>query len=463
MGKNRTFLIKWLVIIGDVFLMNTIFLLFYRFMEGNTDPLFLDKKEEILVLINFCYLLSLYFIPVKISERSLFIEEIIQRSSLLVIIHLFLLVVTFYLFSYEVSSYSFMLFFYATFFFFFVAWRVFARLCLKAYRRSGRNFQRIIIVGAGKNGLELYNEMKVQIYYGYKILGVFDDNEELKTLIPEYKGSVAEVEKFSLENDIDEIYCTLPSSQDNKIIKLLNFSEKNMIRFYLLPEFYRYLKRKFVLKNIDSLPVIALRDEPLQYWHNRFAKRSFDVVFSALILVTVFPVLYVVLGILIKLSSPGPVIFKQLRTGLYGKDFYCYKFRSMKLNRDSDEKQAEHLDPRITKIGLFMRRTNLDEFPQFFNVLKGDMSVVGPRPHMLKHTKEYSELIDKYMVRHLVKPGITGWAQVTGYRGETRELEQMEERVRRDVWYIENVSLLMDAKIIFYTMINMFFGDKQAY
>ena len=163
------------------------------------------------------------------------------------------------------------------------------------------------------------------------------------------------------------------------------------------------------------------------------------------------------------MSSRGPVLFRQKRTGLYGKIFECYKFRTMHINEEADRLQAVKNDPRTTWIGSFLRRTNLDEIPQFINVLTGDMSVVGPRPHMLRHTEQYSILIDKYMIRHLVKPGITGWAQITGYRGETRTLEQMEGRVKRDVWYLENWSFFLDLKIIIVTIINMFRGESNAY
>ena len=236
-----------------------------------------------------------------------------------------------------------------------------------------------------------------------------------------------------------------------------------MIRFFIVPEFYRNVKKSLVMEVLESVPLLTIRREPLLAVYNRILKRSFDIVFSLVILVTVFPIMYIIIGILIKLSSPGPILFKQKRTGLYGHDFECYKFRTMKVNAEADTKQAIKDDPRKTKIGNFLRKTNLDEFPQFINVLKGDMSVVGPRPHMLKHTEQYSALIDKYMVRHLVKPGITGWAQVTGYRGETKTLEQMEGRVKRDVWYIENWTFFLDLKIIVVTLLNMSRGEKNAY
>jgi putative colanic acid biosynthesis UDP-glucose lipid carrier transferase len=163
------------------------------------------------------------------------------------------------------------------------------------------------------------------------------------------------------------------------------------------------------------------------------------------------------------MTSPGPVYFKQLRNGMNGKEFTCLKFRSMRVNADAGKVQATKDDPRKTKFGTFMRKTSIDELPQFINVLRGDMSLVGPRPHMLSHTKEYSALINKYMVRHLVKPGITGLAQVTGFRGETKELSQMEGRVRQDIWYVENWSFFLDIRILFLTVYNAIRGDKQAY
>ena len=216
-------------------------------------------------------------------------------------------------------------------------------------------------------------------------------------------------------------------------------------------------------KDLLNIPVLTIREEPLAQMENRLLKRAFDLFFSLVFLCTVFPFVYIIIGTAIKLSSPGPIFFKQKRSGENGNEFWCYKFRSMRVNIDSDELQATANDPRKTKIGDFIRKASIDELPQFINVLLGQMSVVGPRPHMLKHTEEYSRLIDKYMVRHLVKPGITGWAQVTGYRGETKELWQMEGRVQRDVWYLEHWTFLLDLYIIYKTIRNAIQGEKEAY
>jgi putative colanic acid biosynthesis UDP-glucose lipid carrier transferase len=194
----------------------------------------------------------------------------------------------------------------------------------------------------------------------------------------------------------------------------------------------------------------------------RWIKRIFDILFSLGILLTVFPICYVLFGILIKCSSRGPVFFVQKRTGLHGAEFNCYKFRSMHLNKEAHEVQAEDNDPRATRIGQFLRHSNLDEIPQFWNVLKGEMSVVGPRPHMLKHTEKYATTIDHYMDRHWVRPGVTGWAQVQGLHGSTHTLEQMAQRVHLDLWYVQHWSFGLDLKIIGMTILNMFRGLNNA-
>jgi putative colanic acid biosynthesis UDP-glucose lipid carrier transferase len=468
MIKDKTgygFLIKWIVIAGDLLILNLLFHLLCEWTHTYEVENFHSKWRIIVLLLNFSYIFAIYFVPVKIFKPVLFTDKVVQRSCSFVAMHLIFFVTCLFFVKVEINviPLKFIVYYYLILFFVFPVWRVFAREMLKRYRRKGRNYKRVVIVGAGKNGMNLYAEMKKEIAYGYNVFGFFDDNPLLKNTLPNYLGMTHEVENFALQNSVDEIYCTLPNSQDEKIIRIFNFAEKNMIRFYIVPEFSRYVKKRLDLESIESVPIMAVRSEPLQFSFNRTLKRAFDIVFSLFFLIVLFPILYIILGLIIKLSSSGPVIFKQIRTGIYGKDFDCYKFRSMRMNENADEKQAEKDDPRITPIGQFLRRSNLDEIPQFYNVLRGDMSVVGPRPHMLKHTELYSAIIDKYMVRHLIKPGITGWAQVNGYRGETKTMEQMEGRVRYDVWYLENWTFWLDLKIILVTILNMFKGEKNAY
>jgi len=459
------FLIKWLIILGDLILINLLFFFMYKWLKIYDTGGYTIRWRVVYLLLNFSYIFSVFFIPVRIYQPVMFSEKVVQRSLSLIALHaIFFMACLFFLkLDTDALPLFFIAYYYLLLFFIFTVWRVIARETLKIYRRKGYNYKRVIIVGAGKNGMNLYAEMKKEMAYGYYVYGFFDDNILLKNTLPNFLGMTHEVENFALKNSIDEIYCTLPNSQDEKIMRIFNFAEKHMIRFYIVPEFSRYVKRQLDLESIESVPVMAVRSEPLQSVHNQIIKRAFDIAFSLCFLITLFPVMYVIFGILVKLSSSGPIIFKQMRTGIYGKNFNCYKFRSMRMNEDADEKQAEKDDPRITKIGQFLRHSNLDEIPQFYNVLKGEMSVVGPRPHMLMHTELYSSFIGKYMVRHLIKPGITGWAQISGYRGETKTTEQMEGRVQCDVWYLENWSFFLDLKIIVITILKMFKGEKNAY
>ena len=243
----------------------------------------------------------------------------------------------------------------------------------------------------------------------------------------------------------------------------MSFSDNNMIRFRIIPDFKSFKSRKININFYGDIPIITLRDEPLQDDINRLMKRVFDIFFSLLVIVFFYSWMFPLIILAMKVSDKGPVFFKQLRSGLDNVHFYCYKFRTMRQNDCSDSKQAEVKDVRITKLGEFLRKNSLDEFPQFVNDVKGEMSIVGPRPHMIQHTDQYSKLISNYMVRQLVKPGITGAAQVNGFRGETKLLRDMKGRVNYDVWYIENWSLLLDIKLIFKTVYNLFKGDVNAH
>lgn len=463
LDRRHGYLIQWLIGIGDMVVLNLMFLLVYHELDSFYTKAIDNNLREVLLLLNFCYFFSLYFVPIQLHRSIVYLDKIVQRAFSVISLLIFLFATCLIFLNVGDVLATFLVVYYVSTIVVFSCWRVFVRMLLKFYRRKGYNFKRVVIVGAGKNGMELYRAMRDDISSGFNILGFFDDNLALKDILPSYLGTTDKVEEFAIAKDIDEIYCTLPRTNDEKILRMLNFAEKQMIRFYIVPEFYRNVKKSMVMEFLESVPLLTIRREPLQAFYNRALKRSFDLVFSSVVLCTIFPILYVLIGFLIKRSSPGPIFFKQKRTGLYGHDFECYKFRTMRVNDQADTMQAVKDDPRKTKIGDFLRRTNLDEFPQFINVFKGDMSVVGPRPHMLKHTEQYSALIDKYMVRHLVKPGVTGWAQVTGYRGETKTLEQMEGRVKRDVWYIENWTFFLDLKIIVVTLVNMFRGDKNAY
>ena len=339
-----------------------------------------------------------------------------------------------------------------------------ARELLRHLRSRGKNTMRVVFVGAGHNLAYLYQVMMSELSTGYRVLGYFEDKDSkhLPDTITRL-GTVSDVAAWLEKNPVDQVYCNLPSSRSHEIVQTINYCESQLIRFFSVPNVRNYVHRQMVVRMMADMPVLTIRQEPLSTVGNKFLKRTFDILFSALFLVTCFWWIYIIVAIITKITMPGPVFFKQKRNGLLGEEFYCLKFRSMKVNADADKLQATKDDPRKTKWGNIMRKTNIDELPQFINVLMGSMSVVGPRPHMVKHTEEYSALIDKYMVRHWVKPGITGWAQVQGARGETKELWQMEDRIKKDIWYIENWTMWLDFRIIYLTVRNIFLGDKQAY
>lgn len=343
-------------------------------------------------------------------------------------------------------------------------WRYILRWLIWQLRSMGRNQQHVVFVGASDNLAELWMEMQNPIW-GYNLLGYFN-NEPVSAFEDKlkYLGPVKEVHDYLQRQTVHQLYCALPSAMANDIIPILNSCEHNCCHFFSVPNVRNYLKRTMQMEILGSVPVLSIREDHLSgSLTNRFMKRTFDLVISSLCILLVFWWVYLLVAIMTKIFQPGPVFFKQKRSGLGGKEFICYKFRSMKVNAQSDTVQATKDDPRKTKFGELLRKTNIDELPQLINVLKGEMSIVGPRPHMIKHTEEYSALIDKYMVRHWVRPGITGWAQVNGARGETRQLWQMEDRIKKDIWYIENWSLTLDLQIIFMTFVNMLKGDKDAY
>lgn len=333
----------------------------------------------------------------------------------------------------------------------------------KGDRTTLMDVRNVVIVGGGRIGYDLYTFFRQNKERGYNLLGFFDDQPEVVKDKHLYLGVTDDCINFVIANKVDEIFCTLPNSMAPTIERLMTDADKNLIRFKFIPEYYDYAKKPTFIQSFGHIPVISVRPEPLENMLNRFIKRLFDTVFSLFIIVFVFSWLFPILAIIIKLSSKGPIFFVQVRSGRDNFPFKCYKFRSMKVNKQSDEKQATRNDDRITKIGRFMRRTSLDELPQFFNVLLGNMSVVGPRPHMIRHTEQYAELIDQFMVRHFLKPGITGWAQINGLRGETKNTESMLERVQADVWYLENWSFLLDMKIIFLTVWGAVKGDENAF
>lgn len=295
-------------------------------------------------------------------------------------------------------------------------------------------------------------------------MGILDENSIFDySKKKELRSKLVEAIKLASKNKIHELYVCLNSQTITDLKSLFKLADAYCLRLRFVPDISGIYPDNYVVKPLHRFQFISPREEPLEDQNNRFVKRMFDIVFSLLVIILVMSWLYPIIALLIKLQGPGPVIFKQLRSGEKKVPFVCYKFRSMRVNAESDLKQAVKGDARITKIGQFIRKTSIDELPQFFNVLKGDMSVVGPRPHMLSHTKEYNEVTENFMVRHFVKPGITGLSQIRGLRGEITDMKYIQERIDMDIEYLENWNIISDIKICFLTLYFVFKGDQNAY
>lgn len=330
---------------------------------------------------------------------------------------------------------------------------------LRRYRFSGYNYKNVVVIGSnqGVNSLvEFFNE---RLEFGFRFKGYFS-NESTKTKT--YLGTIDDSFDYILNNEIDEVYCSIASLSNKEITRFINFGDDHVKLVKFIPD-SKELVSKMKLEYYGYLPILSIRQLPFDKPIIKRLKRLFDIVFSLLIILFVLSWLIPILFIAVKLESKGPLFFKQIREGIKGNPFHCYKFRSMAINNLSDEIQATKNDLRITKVGAFIRKTSIDELPQFINVFLGDMSVVGPRPHMLSQSKIFKKIVGKYMVRHFVKPGVTGLAQVKGYRGEIEKDSDIINRVKYDIFYIENWSFFLDIKIILQTLLNAVKGEDKAY
>jgi putative colanic acid biosynthesis UDP-glucose lipid carrier transferase len=332
------------------------------------------------------------------------------------------------------------------------------RTCLRFFRSLGYNQRTAVIVGAGDLGVQLAQRILDAEWMGVKLLGFVDDSNDNKSgesLPLPVLGSTRGLMTLVNKQKIDRVYIALPMRAETKMINLVESLKDTAATVYLVPDIFIFDLLVSRLMDVDGMPVVSLCETPHQGPFG-FVKRIEDLLLTTTILLLITPLL-VLISIAIKLTSPGPVIFKQRRYGLDGEEFLVWKFRSMSVCEEGAQAvQATRNDARVTPLGGFLRRTSLDELPQFINVLQGSMSVVGPRPHPIALNEEYRKRIQGYMWRHKVKPGITGWAQVNGYRGETDTLEKMEKRIALDLDYIRNWSLWMDVKIVVMTIFKGF-------
>lgn len=328
-------------------------------------------------------------------------------------------------------------------------------LLMKYRERVKGNIRNVVVIGRSKKANQLIKIFNTRREYGYNFQEQFSPRDKDFELLACFR--------YIVSNNIDEIYCSVSELKNNELAAFINFADNNLKTLKFLPDNKNIFSKKLKFEYYDYLPILSLRDIPLHNTLNAALKRIFDITFSIVVIFGLLLWLGPLLALLIRLESKGPVFFIQKRTGFDNREFQCFKFRSMAVNESSDAKQAGKNDMRVTKIGKFIRKTSIDELPQFYNVLFGNMSVVGPRPHMLKHTDEYANRVDKYMLRHFVKPGITGLAQVRGYRGEIERDSDIQNRIKFDIFYVENWSFFLDLKIVVQTVINAFKGEEKAY
>jgi Undecaprenyl-phosphate glucose phosphotransferase len=462
MKTRYLYLLIFILAVSDLVIINLTFLGAFIFLVDKNVPLrgiYLDG----LIVSNLIWLVSSFVCKLyteKTVRRIDFIYSTTLRSFLL---HFALFACYSAFFKEKAISREFLLIMYVGLSLFLFISRFVGTLFENRLLQYFKASKPVAVLGMNKMGLRLaafFEQKRNQ----YDFSGFLDERGELSiaedgSVMP----MVSEQIRVAARSGIQEVY--VPLSPENMVnaSALLREAEKQCVRMKFVPDLTGTLVTPFKLSYMEEFPIISMRHDPLEEIENRFKKRIFDIIFSLLVIVFVLSWLYPIIGLIIKFQSPGPILFKQKRDGRNNQTFYCFKFRSMKMNGESDTKQATKNDDRVTPIGRFIRRTSLDELPQFFNVLLGDMSVVGPRPHPLSLTKQYREIIDQYMVRHFLKTGITGWAQVNGFRGETKDPELMKKRVEHDIWYLENWSPMLDVRIIIQTVINMIRGEENAY
>ena len=426
---------------------------------------FVYDKVIMLFLISTWYFSSKW-INIYDDFRSLkFIDEFLLLVQL-ILLQAFVVIICFFVVDNHLHARKFVLEYSVWLLIGLVVKKYFSKKIYQSLRMKGKNVRNLLIIGSNDLGMAFFDFIKLNGQFGYKVVGFIDStkNDRLNGL---YKGQIDEIERIICENKADEIIIALPDFNKRQIDYIISIGEKKAIRTRIIPEYFKFNSNKFKMEMFGNFPMITVRDEPLNQSHCRFVKRIIDILISLFICIFIFSWLFPIVALLIKLDSKGNIFYTQERWGQNNKHFKFFKFRTMKVDSQLVVKgkfqQTTENDPRITKIGAFLRKTSIDELPQFFNVIMGNMSIVGPRPHAVPHNMESQVKINNYSIRHWVKPGITGWAQVNGLRGETKDFNLMRKRVEFDIWYIENWTFWLDVRIFTMTVYNFVKGDMMAY
>jgi len=450
--------------ITDFLVVNTSYLVAYGFYPLAGSAIFGKLGFKLFVLTNITWLVAAGSVRVYSAISFATIEEVYRRTAKTLLMQALLFTSILWILKIGMQQKMFFVVCYGMLITLLGVSRFFFTY-ISEYIVQSKVHKKIAIVGYNETGMELakYFQGNNNIY---SFEGFFDNKKDYISINKEGRivGGIDDCIDYAIENNVKEIYSTLLPENNNDLEKLVEFADLNCVRIKFVPNAKASLDSNYKVEYLGDIPVGTLQFEPLQELRNRVKKRIMDIVFSGLVIVLVLSWLIPIIGLLIKLSSKGPIFFKQNRTGRDNEIFKIYKFRTMTVTEsDQEYKQATKNDSRITRIGKFLRKTSLDEMPQFLNVFVGDMSITGPRPHPIKLNEMYRDSIESYMARHYVKPGISGWAQVHGLRGETETPELMRKRIEHDIWYVENWSSMLDIRIIFMTIINVFRGEENAY
>jgi putative colanic acid biosysnthesis UDP-glucose lipid carrier transferase len=463
MNKQSIIFLQVSLVSLDILILNLIFFSFRLFFDPRIPDVYITDYFEYWLLISGVWL-SISFLNGVYTKNSILSFEEFSRKTIKVYLFWFACVIAYLFFVREVNLSR--LFIGSTIFAFGIGLLLNRFIYVGIKQQIIRRFsegRHILIIGYNETSKKLVSYLEKE-NSDTEILGFTENEKNIKELSHyPIMGDIDSSVEISKKFNVDKIFSTITPEQEPKLYKIMQEAEDECIRFKIVPDLSLFVKGRFHVSYYNDIPILTTRGESLDQFNNRLKKRILDILISSFVLIFILSWLVPLISLIIYLESPGPIFFSQLRTGRNRKKFKCYKFRSMYVNEFSELQQASKDDKRITKVGKFLRRTSLDEFPQFINVLIGNMSVVGPRPHMLKHTNDYSKMVNQFMVRHFLKPGITGWAQVNGYRGEIKEPSHIKNRVEYDIWYMENWSLILDFKIIFLTIFNVLKGEEKAY
>lgn len=464
MNKHFSFSMQFLLAGLDILSLNAVFCTAcYYFQDHFIKGLYFEYALFMLFL-NFAWIIVAVVVN-EYSEKNIASFEQFSKRSVQAFVYFLLLSIIYLFFSHQfLISRSFtavILISFATVLFFN---RFLYLFIFNYFKKHGRILNKVIIIGYNNLSKKLVSYLEND-FSNKNIIGFCDEAENINEL-SNYPilGNVGSTLALCKEYGVSEIYSTIAPEHNPDIYELINEAEHNCIRFKIIPDLNSFMVRYGRIDFLHDIPLLSVREEPLEDFGNRIKKRVFDILFSSVVAIFLLSWLLPLIALLIKLSSKGPVFFLQNRVGRDNTVFKVYKFRTLnQSDSGNDFKQVQKNDQRVSKIGKFLRKSSMDELPQFFNVLAGQMSICGPRPHPQALTDQYKRSVDQYMIRQFLKPGITGWAQVNGFRGEVQNVYKMAKRIESDLWYMENWSLWLDVKIIFLTVFNVLKGDENAF